>query len=430
MFDPKSMRDDFPALSSGTGFFDAPGGMLVPSQVAAEMQRAITRPTSSQYVLIDGFRAADAVARFRAAVADLVGADPGGVVHGRSATALAFDLARTLSAGWAPGDNIVLSDLEHDSNATPWVLAAERAGVTVRWARFDADTGELPVEQYESLIDDRTRLVAVTAASNLIGTRPDVAGIAQRSHARGALVFVDGVHFTSHAAVDVTALGADFFTFSPYKLFGPHFGVLVAAPKLLEELTPDKLLPSPNQVPLRYELGTLPYELLAGFTASVDYLASLASDPSGTRRERVLRAMHEIELHENAIHAKLEAGLEAMPRVTSYSKARRRTSTTLISIDGCTDAQVVEGLLQRGLVTQSGTFYAHRASERLGLGALGGVRIGLAPYNTEAEIDRLLVALEELVQEHPVASPTAVRQPSSEDLGAAETKTTRLTPHA
>lgn len=408
MFDPKSMRNDFPALDSGTAFFDAPGGTLVPRPVAAELQLAITRPTSSQHALIDGFRASDSVAHFRAAVADLVGVDPAGVVHGRSATALTFDLARTLSALWSPGENIVLSELEHDSNATPWVLAAERAGVAVRWAKLDAATGELPVEQYDELIDDRTRLVAVTAASNLIGTRPDIAVIAAKAHSYDALLFVDGVHFTSHSGVDVSALGADFFTFSPYKLFGPHFGVLVATPALLETLHPDKLLPSPEAVPLRFELGTLPYEMLTGFTASVEYLASLSSVQTGSRRERLLAAMHEIELHEALILARLEAGLEEMPHVTRYSRAQQRTSTMLISVEGYADVEVVEGLLQRGIVAQAGNFYAQRAAARLGLGEQGAVRIGLAPYNTEAEIDRLLAALAEVAPPKPLEVATGL----------------------
>ncbi len=396
MFDPQLIRADFPALESGLAYFDAPGGMLVPSQIALAMRDAVTRPTSSQYALLDGRRTADAVAGFRQAVADLVGADPAGVVHGRSATALTFDFARTLSTQWAAGDNIVLSELEHDSNATPWVLAAERAGVSVRWAGFDIATGELPVEQYDELIDDRTRLVAVTAASNLIGTQPDIAAIAAKAHAHGAMLYVDGVHFTSHAGVDVSVLGADFFTFSPYKLFGPHFGVLVASPSVLETLHPDKLLPSPEAVPLRFELGTLPYEMLAGFTASVEYLASLSSVHTGSRRDRVLAAMHEIEIHEASILARLEAGLKEMPHVTRYSRAQKRTSTTLISIDGYADADVLEGLLQRGVVAQVGNFYAQRATVKLGLGEQGGLRIGLAPYNTDAEIGRLLDALAEV----------------------------------
>lgn len=407
MFDPQVIRADFAALDSGLAYFDAPGGMLVPSSVASAMRDAVTRPTSSLYALLDGRRMSDAVAEFRQAAADLVGADASGVVHGRSATALTFDFARLLSRQWQAGDNIVLSELEHDSNATPWVLAAERAGALVRWARFDIATGELPIEQYDELIDDRTRLVAVTAASNLIGTQPDVAAIAAKAHARGALLYVDGVHFTSHSGVDVAALGADFFTFSPYKLFGPHFGVLVAAPSLLETLHPDKLLPSPEAVPLRFELGTLPYEMLAGFTASVEYLASLASVQTGSMRERLLAAMREIELHEASILSRLEAGLKEMPHVTRYSRAQRRTSTTLISIAGYSDAEVVEGLLQRGVVVQAGNFYAQRATAGLGLGEQGAVRIGLAPYNTEAEIDRLLTALAE------VAPPRASRAAAS-----------------
>src|SRR5690606_6077258 len=184
-------------------------------------------------------RADDIVRAARQAVADLLGADPRGVVFGRSMTALTFDMSRTLAAGWRPGDEVVVTSLDHDANVRPWVIAAERAGATVRWAEFDPATGELPVEAVTALLGERTRLVAVTGASNLIGTRPDVAAITGAAPAVGALVHVDGVHLTAHAPVDVAALGADLYACSPYKFLGPHLGTLVAGPELLETLHPD-----------------------------------------------------------------------------------------------------------------------------------------------------------------------------------------------
>ncbi|MFD0852584.1 aminotransferase class V-fold PLP-dependent enzyme, partial [Actinomadura adrarensis] len=202
------------------------------------------------------------------------GADPSGIVFGRSATQLAYDFSRALAKTWAPGDEVIVTRLDHDSNIRPWVHAAEASGATVRWADFDPTTGELPVESITGLLSPRTRLVAVTAASNLIGTRPHIPVIARAVHGAGALLYVDGVHYTAHASVDFEALGADFLACSPYKFLGPHLGVLAARPSLLETLHPDKLLPSTDAVPERFELGTLPYELLAGTRAAVDFLAS------------------------------------------------------------------------------------------------------------------------------------------------------------
>ncbi|RXZ39560.1 aminotransferase class V-fold PLP-dependent enzyme, partial [Agromyces binzhouensis] len=256
-------------------------------------------------------RADDAVAEFRDAVADLTGADPRGVVHGRSATQLVYDFSRHLSRGWGPGDEVVVTRLDHDSNVRPWVQAAERAGATVRWVAFDPATGELPVEAVASALNERTRLVAVTAASNLIGTMPDLTSIAAAVHAVDALLFVDGVHHAAHHLPDVRALGADFLTCSPYKFLGPHCGLLVADPALLEAIAPDKLLPATDAVPERFEFGTLPYELLAGVTAAVDVLADLAgpaaspetpaaevgADASGSRRTRLERAYAALHEH-------------------------------------------------------------------------------------------------------------------------------------
>ena len=226
-----------------------------------------------------------AVVGARAAMADLLAADPAGIVFGRSMTQLTMDLARTLAKGWGPGDEVVVTRLDHDSNVRSWVIAAEAVGATVRWADFDPETGELDPGQVEAVLSDRTRLVAFTAASNLLGTMPDVRAIADLAHAAGAQTYVDGVHLVPHASVDLDALGADFLACSPYKFLGPHCGVLAARPETLEPLRPDKLMPSSNDVPERFELGTLPYELLAGTTAAVDFLADAASDDLPAARD-------------------------------------------------------------------------------------------------------------------------------------------------
>lgn len=393
-FDVEAIRADFPGLSD-TVLFNAPGGTIAPVAVANAMRRTMLSaiaweaPVGSAVVL-----ASDLIRDFRHACADLLGCDAAGVVQGRSATQLVMEAARTLSKRWQPGDNVVLSLLDHDANASPWRIVAERDGIEIRWATFDPHTGELPTAQYADLVDERTRLVAVTAASNLIGTRPDVPAIAAIAHDVGAVVAVDGVHLTAHAPVDVRALGADLYFASPYKLLGPHCGVLAGEPELLSALLPDKLLPSPDSAPERFELGTLPYELLAGTTAMVDYLASLST--GATRRARILATMSALEAHEDALRAALEEGLANLP-IELFSRARHRTPTLLFQVPGLTPRTVVAGLLRHGIVAQSGDFYAQRACDVLGFDHEGAVRIGLAPYNTAADIDRLLHALDDVI---------------------------------
>ncbi|HEV2797534.1 MAG TPA: aminotransferase class V-fold PLP-dependent enzyme, partial [Nocardioides sp.] len=227
-FDVAAFRTEFPSLDSGIAHFDNPGGTQTPRVVGEAIARTLTGPLSQRgAATVSQRNAEDSVAGFRSAIADLVGGTPEGVVHGRSATALTYDVSRTLSRTWSPGDEVVVCELDHDSNVRPWIQAAERAGAEVRWLRLDPGTGELDLSSLDS-ITDRTRLVAMTAASNLLGTRPPVATVAARAHEVGALVHVDAVHPAAHAAPDITAMGADFLVCSPYKFFGPHCGALVA----------------------------------------------------------------------------------------------------------------------------------------------------------------------------------------------------------
>jgi cysteine desulfurase family protein (TIGR01976 family) len=393
VYDVSALRAQFPSLSSGTAHFDGPGGTQTPQPVADAISAVLTSPIANRGSVTAAERAADAVVLgARAAVGDLLGTDPGGVVFGRSMTALTYELARTLSASWGPGDEVVVSRLDHDANVRPWVQAAHAAGATVCWAHFDPSTGELSADDVSTALSERTRLVAVTGASNLIGTRPPVAEVARRAHAAGALLFVDGVHLTAHAAVDVAELGADFFACSPYKFLGPHCGVLAAAPQLLQTLHPAKLLPSCDAVPERFELGTLPYELLAGTTAAVDFIAALA--PSGTdRRTRLRDSMSAIEQHEDALRERLEAGLAELAGVTCHSRARHRTPTLLLTFEGRDAADAYAFLAERGISAPAGAFYAIEASRWLGLGDSGGLRLGLAPYSDDEDVDRLLTAL-------------------------------------
>lgn len=391
--DVAALRTQFPSLASGLAHFDGPGGTQTPTVVGDAIARTLTSPLSNRGTVSLGERNADAaVTGFRSAYADLLGADARGVVYGRSATQLTYDFSRTLAKDWQPGDEIVVSQLDHDSNIRPWIQAAERAGVTVRWLELDPATAELDLSALDTIITERTRLVAVTAASNLLGTKPPVARIAERAHAVGALVYVDGVHFAAHASVDVAALGADFFVCSPYKFYGPHCAALAADPALLETLRFDKLLPSSNDVPERFELGTLPYEVMAGATAAVDFIAGLGRGE--TRRERLLAANESIDEHELRLRGRIEEGLAAFgERVTLHSVAADRTSTLFFTLADRDAGDAFRFLAERDVVAPAGSFYAHEPFAALRLDVDGGVRVGLAPYNDDAEIDRLLTGL-------------------------------------
>jgi cysteine desulfurase family protein (TIGR01976 family) len=396
-YDVAAVRAHFPALQTGTAHFDGPGGTQIPDAVARAVAETLTSPIANRGQVTAAERLADDVVRdARQALADLLGADPRGVVLGRSATQLTFDVSRALSAGWGPGDEVVVSRLDHDANVRPWVIAAGAVGATVRWVPFDPATGELTVDDVTEVLTERTTLVAVTGASNLIGTRPPVAAIAERAHAVGALLAVDGVHLTAHAPVDVRALGADLYTCSPYKFLGPHCGVLAADPALLESLTPAKLLPSTDDVPERFELGTLPYELMAGTTAAIDFLAGLAPG-GGSRRERLLSAMAILEEYEDGLREHLEAGLAALPGVRIRSRAASRTPTLLLTFDGRDPADAYRFLAERGVNAPAGSFYAIEASRWLGLGDTGGLRVGLAPYTDRDDADRLIDGLREFL---------------------------------
>ncbi|MEU8651605.1 cysteine desulfurase-like protein [Streptomyces sp. NPDC048737] len=393
--DVDAIRALIPALRSGTARFDAPGGTQTPQPVIDAMAEALAHPLSNRGHVTRGERnAEDIVLAARRAMGDLLGTAPGTVVFGRSATQLTYDLARTLARTWGPGDEVVVTRLDHDANIRPWIQAAEAVGATVRRAEFDPGTGELAPERIGEVLSPRTRLVAVTAASNLLGTRPDIPAVAELAHRAGALLHVDAVHYASHATVDLAALGADTLVCSPYKFLGPHLGVLTGRAALLESLRPDKLLPSADTVPERFELGTLPYELLAGVRAAVDVLAALVPGTGGDdRRARLVASFAAVEAHEEALRERLEAGLSQIGGVTVYSRAARRTPTLLFTVAGRRPADVSRHLAGHGVDAPAGSFYALEASRHLGLGAEGGVRVGLAPYSSAEDVDRLLEAL-------------------------------------
>jgi cysteine desulfurase family protein (TIGR01976 family) len=394
-FDVASVRRSFPALADGTAYFDGPGGTQVPSEVAAAIAETMCSGIANRgSVTRAEQRAETVVLAARSAVADLLGCRPDGVVFGRSMTQVTFDLARTLAQSWGPGDEVVVSRLDHDANIRPWVVAAEAAGATVRWADFDRTTGDLTVADVEAVLSPRTRLVAFTGASNLIGSRPDVPAITAAVHAAGALAYVDGVHLTPHAGVDVEALGADFYACSPYKFFGPHHGLVAAHPDLLETLHPAKLRPSTDAVPERFELGTLPYELLAGTTAAIDFIAGMASS-AADRRAGVLESMAAAEEHEDRLFGRLLEGLRGIDAVTLHTSPTRRTPTVLFTVDGHSPTEVHEHLAKFGVNAPASHFYAIEAAEWLGLPD-GGVRAGLAPYTDDEDVDRLVAVVAEL----------------------------------
>src|SRR5690554_1980083 len=393
-YDIARIRADFPSLKNGWAFFDGPGGTQTPVQVMDAITDALAQPLSNRGTVTEGEQNAERiVSDARLAVADLVAGNPQGVVFGRSATQLAYDFSRMLSSTWSTGDEVVVTKLDHDSNIRPWVQAAERAGATIRWIDFDPATGELDLDQLAGVLGDRTRLVAVTAASNLIGTIPPMGEISRLAHEAGALVYVDGVHYTAHESVDLAALGADFYMCSPYKFLGPHLGILIADPVLLDGLQPDKLLPSTNEVPERFEFGTLPYEYLAAVTAAVGYLAELSGSTATTRRQRLVDSYRALGEYEAVLRARLEVGLAGLPGVTMHSRAEHRTPTILISFDDRDAEDAYVHLAASKVSAPASNFYALEASRHLGLGDAGGLRIGLAPYSTEQEVDRLLDGL-------------------------------------
>lgn len=396
-FNVDQIRDQFPSLKSGVAHFDGPGGTQTPESVGTAIYQAITGPLANRGTTTEAERAAEStVIEARSAMADLLNVDARGIVFGRSMTQLTFDFARTLAQDWKPGDEVVVSKLDHDANVRPWVRYAEKTGATLRWIEFDPATGHLDVSDVEAVVNERTKVVAVTAAGNILGTKPDIPAIAKVVHAVGALLYVDGVHNTAHSVVNVAAMGADFYGCSPYKFFGPHIGVMSAKPELLESLHPDKLLPSTEVVPERFELGTLPYELLAGITAAVDFIAGMDPSASGSRRERIVTSMEEAEVHEHSLSHRLRSGLDAMPNVTVYSNARSKTPTELFSLAGIDSQRIYQELASKKVNAPAGNFYAIECSRHLGLGDGGAVRAGLAPYNTTEEIDRLLNALSEI----------------------------------
>jgi cysteine desulfurase family protein (TIGR01976 family) len=379
-----ALRERFPGLRDGWARLDGPAGTQMVDVAIDAMADFMRSGDNANHGGV--FRAAEATDELtsaaREAVGRLIGGTPEGVAFGPSMTALTMRLAAAAGRTLKPGDEIVCTRLDHDANVAPWLIAAERAGATVRFADPEPDTLELPAAAIERILGERTRWVAVTAASNAVGTVPDLPGIVAAAHAVGARVYVDAVHAAPHRALDVEALGADALACSAYKWFGPHVAVLWGRPELLAELHPDKLRPSPDAVPDRWELGTLPFEALAGARAAAEFLTSLDRD--------ALRA------HEDSLLEQMLDGLGAVDGVTVHGAARDRAPTVMFSVAGRASIDVARALAAEQVAVWHGNYYALELARHLGLEPDGAVRAGAVAYTDESEVQRLIDAVARL----------------------------------
>lgn len=401
-------RAQFPALDQQlrgvpVTFFDNPAGTQVPRRVIDGVARYFTEANANTHGSFATSQRTDrSIARARELGAAFLGASSGSeVVFGANMTTLTYAMSRALGQSWSPGDEVIVSDLDHDANISPWLELASR-GVVVRRIPIQVENCTLDLEHFSRLLSPKTRLVAVGLASNAVGTINDVARITQLAHQVGASVWVDAVHYAPHGLIDVQALGCDFLVCSAYKFFGPHIGLLWGKAQLLAGLVTQQVRPAPQTVPERFETGTKCHEGLAGLIEAFAYLAqhgggfeSAAADP----RAALARAMHAIRVHELALAALLLEGLSSVRglRIVGLRDAsdlERRVPTFAFTLDGWSSAEVSERLAERGIFTWAGNHYALTLMERLDLESGGGVvRVGAVHYNTAAEVERLIDAL-------------------------------------
>lgn len=417
MLDLEAIRSRFPALASGDVILDNPGGTQVPRAVTDRIVRYLHETNANHGGAFPVSRASDAVvAEARGAVADFLGANrPEEVVFGPNMTTLTFQMARSLSRDWRPGDEVVLTRLDHDANVSPWLLAAADRGATVRWLDFDPADCTWSVDELRSLVSERTRLVAVGWASNSVGTVNDVAGAAEAAHAVGALLYVDAVHYAPHGPIDVAAAGADLLACSAYKFFGPHLGILWGRHDLLERTFAYKVRPAGNEPPDRWETGTPSFEAVAGTLGALEYLEWLGERSGGPYREAlagryagrrlVLKsAMAAIHAYEARLSRALLEALDGVPGLAIRGIAdpalfAARVPTFSFTVEGRHPRAIAEELGRRGFRVWDGNYYAVGVTERLGLEGTGGmVRVGPVHYNTVDEIRRLGAALREIAR--------------------------------
>ncbi len=413
-FDPRTVREEFPALARTQGgrpvvFADSPGGSQVPERVIAAMAAYLRSSNANAHGAFATSAETDRVIEeAHRAAADLLGCDPDEAAFGPNATTLLFAVSRSVARTLGPGDEVVVTRLDHDANIRPWVMAAEDAGATVRWVDLREEDVTLDLESFEAALSDRTKVVAFTLASNATGTIPPAAELVRRVRERtDALVVCDGVHLAQHRRIDARAIGADLLVCSPYKVFGPHLGILVGRRELLASLRPYKVRPASDELPDRWETGTQSHEAQAGFVAAVEYLADLAALADGERpadRRRALDvAFREVVVpHEAALADRFLRGLDSIPPVRLFGirdpeRRDERTPTFALRVGNRHPAETARVLGERGIFVWDGHYYAIELMERLGLLETGGaVRIGFCHYHTEDEVDRVLDELASL----------------------------------
>jgi cysteine desulfurase family protein (TIGR01976 family) len=405
-FDVEAVREQFPALGRthnghGVVYLDGPGGSQVARQaieaIAGYMERGGANlhgvfPTSTETEEI--------LADTRMAAADFLGATPDEVAFGANMTTLTFGISRALARGWDRDSEIVVTELDHRANVDPWLIAAAEQGARVRWVRVDPETLTLDEIDLEQSITGRTRLVAIGLASNAVGTVNDVAAVAERAHSVGALVAVDAVHAAPHLPVDRDGIGADIITCSAYKFFGPHVGVTDIRRELFEKMGVYRLDPAPDYIPDKLEMGTQNHEGIAGVKGALDFISSLGDGTS--QREKLTSAMKAIEEHEAPLAETFRTGLREIPGVKLYAAPDgvRKTPTMAFRVEGHAPEELCSRMLEHGFFIAAGDFYASTLAEKLGIGDSGGfIRAGLAPYNTEEEVERFVEALEAIVRE-------------------------------
>ncbi|HEY3202528.1 MAG TPA: cysteine desulfurase-like protein [Thermoanaerobaculia bacterium] len=404
--DVMAIRGHFPALERrqegiAVAYFDGPGGTQVPRQVVDAMTDYLLHHNANTHWQYPTSIETDAaIAAAREVMAEFLNAAAPEVAFGANMTTLTFHLSRALSRQWGPGDEIVVTELDHHANIDPWRALERERGIAVRSVAMRPETGQLDEEDLERAITSRTRLLAVGAASNALGTINDVRRIVEMAHAAGALAFVDAVHYAPHVLVDVEELGCDFLTCSPYKFYGPHLGVLWCRRELLDSLDVPRLEPAPNDAPERLETGTLSHEGIVGAAAAVNFLASLGGDASSKRRGALEAAFAGLHVRGQRLFERLWNGLGQIPRVTRYGpppEAPRTPTVSFVVADRTAD-DVARALARRAVFVSSGDFYAATVVKRLGHEKDGVVRAGCACYTTEEEVERLLEGLREIAR--------------------------------
>jgi cysteine desulfurase family protein (TIGR01976 family) len=398
------VRAQFPALARRhdghtVAYFDGPGGTQVPKSVVDAMADYLLNHNANTHWAYPTSAETDAMlAASRETVADFLNAKVDEVSFANNMTTATFHLARALGRGWGAGDEVVITDLDHHANVAPWRAIERERGITVRRVAVDLRTGELDLASLRAAITKRTRLLAIGAGSNALGTISDVTEAGRLAHAVGALVFVDAVHYAPHALVDVRAMDCDFLGCSSYKFYGPHTGVLFARRSLVDDLDVPKLDPAPNEGPERLETGTQNHEGIIGAAAAVDFLASLGAGT--TRRARLTNAYRALHEQGHELFVRLWEGLGAIPGVTRYGPGpdRPRTPTIGFTVKGRPSEQVTRALVERGVFTSHGDFYAATIVGLLGHAEHGLVRAGAACYTTHDEVDRLVAGVRDIVK--------------------------------